>query len=147
MAGAAYPKPDNERQRRNAPTFDWVKLPESGNTKPAPPMPKGTWFRSTLDWWAQHWSHPCALMWRADDPAHARLAWIQDQVAGGTASVGLMSEARQLEDRLGLNPKARLQLRWMIVPDHLATMGSRPMEPLAVVKQIKAETRADPRLA
>lgn len=147
MAGA-YPKPVNERERRNVPQFDWKRLPQSGN-KDIPEMPPGTWHEYTHAWWIKHWSHPCATVWLRNDPCHLRLMQFADilhreKIMHNGAT---LSEIRQLEDRLGLSPKSRLQLRWLIVPDDEADVGDRPAE-LAVVHTIGDDTsnrRADPR--
>lgn len=150
MAGA-YPKPDSQRARVNKPQFDWVRLPESGN-KAVPPMPIGDWHPRTQQWWAQHWGHPCATMWRIDDPCHERLAQFADILyrTGVLHNAAALTEIRQLEDRLGLSPKARLQLRWLIVPDEQADAAPASVE-LAVVMPFDAEDktkrRRDPRIS
>jgi hypothetical protein len=113
-------------------------------------MPHGLWHEETQRWWNTHWSHPCALLWRADDPCHERLCWLYEfTLASGTVAKGHeLTEIRQLEDRLGLNPKARLQLRWMIVDDHLADSGTDLAEAaqLAVVQDIAKPKRIDARV-
>lgn len=144
MSGAAYPKPDSQRARTNAPQFDWVRLPASGNPKPVPAIPFGNWLPQSVAWWERHWSHPCAMMWRDDDPCHERLLAFADILHRERRmhSAQVLTELRQLEDRLGLNPKARLQLRWMIVDDE-----GQPTE-LAAVKDIgtaRKPERRDPR--
>jgi hypothetical protein len=139
MAGQAYPKPDSQRARKNPPTFEWQRLPASGNPKPVPPMPFGTWDPLSIIWWERHWGHPCAMMWREDDPCHERLLMFADILHRERVmhSSAVLNEIRQMEDRLGLNPKARLQLRWLIVDDE-----GQPTE-LAAVKDI--DTARKPR--
>jgi len=44
----------------------------------------------------------------------ATLAVLKSSAAGG---VTVMREMRELDDRLGLTPKAMAQLRWTVVPD------------------------------
>lgn len=141
MAGA-YPKPDSQRARVNKPTFEWVRLPESGNAV-IPPMPHGNWHERTAAWWSSYWAHPCAVMWRADDPCHERLAQFQDIVhrTGVLHNAATLTEIRQLEDRLGLTPKARMQLRWLIVPDTEADASPASVE-LAIVVPFEDSDKA-----
>lgn len=152
MAGAgAYPKPESQRQRTNATTFEWVRFPESGN-KTIPPMPRppvggDNWHVRAAEWWLRHWSHPCAMGWRPDDPCHERLLTLEQAVLddGRPHQATTLTEIRQLEDRLGLTPKARLQLRWMIVPDGQASVGHVEPVGLASVSPLAERKRIDPR--
>lgn len=66
--------------------------------------------------------------------------------SGGPHAATTLTEIRQLEDRLGLTPKARLQLRWMIVSDDQASVGVAGPVELASVRPIRAKKRVDPRV-
>lgn len=117
-----YPKPDAERRRRNAPTFDWVHLPKAGRKgrPPALPTRKPTWHAGTRKWWADLWATPQATQWDETDAELYRLAMLHELTMYGSAGgalPALLAEMRQIEDRHGLNPKALLQLRWIIVDD------------------------------
>jgi hypothetical protein len=81
--------------------------------------------------WATLWKTPQAVMWD-------RLGWtrtvarycrlvVQAEQVG--ADVKVLGEARQLEDRLGLTPKAMLSLRWKITADEVDEQRKRPARP------------------
>jgi hypothetical protein len=55
-----------------------------------------------------------ATQWREDDDELVRLALLREAVWEGEFSAALLAEMRQIEDRHGLNPLARLKLRWAI---------------------------------
>lgn len=111
-----YPKPDAERVRRNAPQFSWTILPAAGREGDPPVLPKGRrWKAATREWWAKLWATPQATQWREDDSELHRLALLHELVwASDAPAATLLAEMRQIEDRHGLNPKAMLQLRWMV---------------------------------
>lgn len=116
MPGPA-PKPDAERRRRNASTFEWTLLPAEGRSGPAPELPDlRSWSLSTIAWWEDLWSCPQAVAWDQTGRTLVRLAILFDDMVKERpgASVAAM---QQLEDRHGLNPKAMLQLRWRIVEE------------------------------
>lgn len=125
MAGNGFPpKADSERRNKSALAFEWVLLPASGRKGPAPKLPNRTpkgkaWSASTKSWWSKLWKRPQATQWSADDDAIFRLAWLREKVWLDEATAAELSEMRQIEDRLGLSPKALLQLRWRIVADEL----------------------------
>lgn len=92
-------------------------------------------------------------MWRIDDPCHERLVQFADILyrTGIMHTAATLTEIRQLEDRLGLTPKARLQLRWLIVPDEQADAQPASVE-LAVVVPFDSNDstkrqRKDPRIS
>lgn len=108
-------KPDSERQRRNAPTFDWVNLPASGREGEPPAMPKGReWSETTREAWADLWRTPQATQWDATWPEFFSWCSLRDQMLEEPKPT-TSAELRMIHDRLGLNPKAMLQLRWRIV--------------------------------
>lgn len=142
------PSPKPDAIRRNAPSIEWVGLPESGNPNPAPPMPSGPdWSLKTRDLWIRLWHSPQSLMWSVDTmPLLERLMYAYEQIYE-TAEVqaSMMAAIDRIEDKLGLNPKALVQLRWRIVPDHLATVGPDAGKPvqLAAVQSLKPKRRRD----
>lgn len=127
MAGTGpAPKPDAQRVRRNAPTFDWVNLPER-NEGPVPELPTfRTWDKRTVEWWTDLWAKPQASQWFQDGSTLWTLVCLYDEmiISEGTAAASLSSEIRQHEDRHGLNPKAMLQLRWRIADPAEAAVES-----------------------
>ena len=109
------PKPTADRQRRNAPQFTWVILPANGRTDPVPPMPAWRkWSNAAVEEWDRLWHTPSASQWRDDDPAIERLLVLFENLIRNTISAGEITAMRQIEDSLGLSPKSRLQLRWII---------------------------------
>lgn len=101
---------------------------------------------STRAWWERVWASPMAGQWiDSDIPSVVRLALLHDLVERqflvvadgpiphlrmsdlpeGTVRVvfespvqsSLLSEMRQLEDRLGLSPMARRRLQWELPED------------------------------
>lgn len=125
MSGPA-PKPASERRRRNAPIANTVKLPAEGRkgTPPAWPFP-GSLDERGKTIWADLWATPMAVAWermRYTDIV-ARYVVLRQQVEALFATTGrmngsvmqsLLSETRQIEDRLGLSPMAMLRLRWEV---------------------------------
>jgi len=122
-----YPKPDAERRNSNRPAFEWTILPAEGRPGPPPRLPAGRkWSSSTRSWWKALWRSPQAVCWAPDDPELHRLALLHEVVwAAAVPPVGLLAEMRQIEDRHGLNPKAMLQLRWMVA-EAAAAPAARP---------------------
>lgn len=148
----AAPKPDPVR--RNA-RVGPLKLPAEGRKGSAPkfPLPKMSVLRweyedkrrfqvldpestearreQELELWDQLWRTPQAVAWE-------RLGWVRVvaryarlAVAAEELDKDALSEARQLEDRLGLTPKAMRLLLWEIVADEVgeqrqaSTSGAR----------------------
>lgn len=115
MAGnGPPPKPDSQRRRRNASTFEWVTLPAEGRAGDAPPLPSWRrWKAATKTWWSNLWSKPQATQWEPDGSTLWTLAVLyDDMIRGERPSNTLAAEMRQHEDRHGLSPKAMLGLRW-----------------------------------
>lgn len=119
MPGPA-PKPADQVRRRNAPAANTVKLPPEGRAGDAPTWPLAG---DAPETWVELWATPQAAAWE-------RLGWTRvvaryvhilelcEQPESMTAA--LLSEARQMEDRLGLTPMSMLRLRWEIAADEVA---------------------------
>lgn len=119
MAGTG-PAPNPNARRRNArPAFR--RLPASGRSGEAPPWPLGKPTRGEADLWAELWASPQAVAWEDLGWArtvarYARIVLVAERRGGDRRiAIAAATEARQLEDRLGLNPKAMRQLGWDIV--------------------------------
>ncbi|MFG0329234.1 MAG: hypothetical protein ACF8PN_04980 [Phycisphaerales bacterium] len=124
------PKPDAARRRRNAPTTARKAVPSSGRRarapQPAKKLPQGA-----ARFWRRYWKLPIAELWTdADIPAVTRLCWLQDAVysVGALDAGKLLTEVRQLEDRLGLNLQARERLGVYEVDDAPEPPGQAPAE-------------------
>lgn len=129
MAGRG-PAPRPDAIRRNAPTFEWLRLPRSGRRRPAPDLPTWRpWTEVTSSWWADLWSTPQSCAWDQTGRTLWNLALLHHELVAVDAlrdaekskAAGISAEMRQHEDRHGLNPKALTGLRWVIVDDDEAT--------------------------
>ena len=130
------PKPADQRRNRGKPLANTLKLPAEGRRGPAPKWPLGEMDDRERDTWLRLWKTPMAAAWD-------RLGWV-DQVARYVKVLRMtersevcwpaFAEARQLEDRLGLNPLALLRLRWEISTDEIAEARSDRVP----VKRLKA---------
>ena len=133
------PKKAGEARRRNAPVANTMKLPAEGRLDPAPIWPFGV----EPAVWVELWATPQAVAWE-------RLGWTRMVARYATVlgmcedpdsvTVGLLAEARQMEDRLGLSPMSMLRLRWEIASDEVsekreskAPVKASPRERLKVV--------------
>lgn len=139
------PLPQPQRRRRNAPTIPTTSLPAGGREGPIPDPPEWVSLGAAgRAWWAWAWSTPQSAGWseRAHLDAVARRAALQDdlyaiELDGSLAGLDeeelralvctlkaivsgkatLLGKVTELDDRLGLTPKAMAQLRWTIVDD------------------------------
>ncbi len=134
MAGIGpAPKPNDQRRRRNA-SIAMTQLPAEGRQGdtprfPLPPIvvqgddPGLEMAREReLDLWDDLWSTPQAVMWERTRATLAVARFVRFSVLAENGDVKSATEARQLEDRLGLNPQAMLRLRWEIAPDEVAEL-------------------------
>ena len=134
MAGMGPPpKRPEERRRRNA-TVAMTKLPAGGRIGDPPAWPMDTsWLDETraaaeTELWAELWSTPQAAAWDGMGFGVRRVVARYVQLLAnpeGMAGKDQM-EARQLEDRLGLNPLAMLRLRWEVSADEVAERRQAP---------------------
>lgn len=76
--------------------------------------------RVEAELWAELWATPQAAAWE-------RLGWTREvaqyvrwKAKAEQGDMDASKEARQLADRLGLNPLAMLRLRWEVAPDEVA---------------------------
>lgn len=118
MAGNGPPPNPNARRRNARPAFR--RLPAMGRVGEPPAWPLGgRASKGELELWAQLWSCPQAVAWEELGCVRtvARYARITIAAERPKANAAVMSEARQLEDRLGLNPKAMRSLGWEITTE------------------------------
>lgn len=136
MGGSVPPKLDPVR--RNVRTGP-LKLPAEGRKGPIPEWPlEGPFLDGEERAWNELWRTPQSVAWE-------KLAWIR--VVGRYCRVLLESErprassltraeARQLEDKLGLTPKAMRVLLWEIVDDELAAQRQPAATPRRQVRAV-----------
>jgi len=73
--------------------------------------------------WDELWALPQAIMWERQKWTRVVARYIltlsaaEDSLRAHEPDAKLLTEARNLEDRLGLTPMALLRLRWEIVED------------------------------
>lgn len=111
------PKPADQRRRRNAVPGS-VHLPRSGRPGAPPEWPLDAPSGSERDLWAKLWAMPQAVAWEklGVERLVARYARVLLK-AEEDLTINLLTEARHLEDKLGLHPAALQRLRWEIVDD------------------------------
>lgn len=123
MRGPA-PKHPSQRARTNA-TIALRQLPVDGRKGKKPPAwPLKDSARDNgylqdhdreLELWGKLWTLPQAVAWAEDNSIYevAMYCHLLARIEAGQSRV--MSEWRQLGDRLGMTPMALLRLRWEIV--------------------------------
>jgi hypothetical protein len=94
-----------------------------------------------LQLWRELWRTPQAHAWE-------RLRWNREvaqyvrwKARAECGDLDSAKEARQLADRLGLNPLAMLRLRWEIAPDEVAEQRATRTDDPAATRQASARTR------
>jgi hypothetical protein len=120
-------KPEVERVRRNVPDpSTFIPTKPRGEVPAAPGLLVHE--PHALEWWDRLWREPIAVLWRSfDEPAVARLCLLYAQVfAGLLDDKGVLMEVRSLEDRFGLNPRARQQLRWLVAEESAGPAKPKP---------------------
>jgi phytoene/squalene synthetase len=70
--------------------------------------------------WAQLWATPQAVAWQRHGWTRVVARYVRVALVAESLNKDAMSEARQLEDRLGLTPKAMQMLMWQIARDEVA---------------------------
>jgi len=117
MPGPA-PKDPGARRRRNS-SVGKTLLPAGGRLDPAPAWPIAALGEPTV--WVELWRLPQAVFWERNMLVRvvARYAMLLDASETPDASAALLGEVRQLEDRLGLNPKAMRSLLWEVTSDEV----------------------------
>lgn len=110
------PPPSRNPRRRNA-RPDWRALPAAGRKGEAPKWPLASRVKGSVDLWRDLWSRPQAVAWDEDGQERvvARYVLLVLEAEKPDASAALLSEVRQLEDRIGLNPLAMKRLLWEVV--------------------------------
>ena len=127
MAGMGpAPKPAGQRVRRNV-VPGTVFLPAEGYQGPIPDWPLMEGAELELMRWERLWRTPQAAQWARMHIGETVARYVRTAIAAedfdrqtSVAIANIKGEARQLEDRLGLNPLALLRLRWEIIEDEVA---------------------------
>lgn len=114
MAGpAANPFSRKSLQGGNG---EWVNLPAEGYDGPLPSWPlmnEPSDYEMVL--WRDTWRLPQAAMWADKGMNRVVARYVMAcAIVEIETTAGMMSEIRQLEDRLGLSPMALKKLQWVI---------------------------------
>lgn len=111
------PAPSKNARRRNA-RPDWRKLPAAGREDDPPewPIPGRAPPVAVLHLWNELWHSPQAVVWAELGWTRvvARYARLAVTAEKPSSPATLLTEARQLEDRLGLTPMSMKRLQWEI---------------------------------
>lgn len=120
MAGMGQvPKRDSRHRGNDTLASALVALPPEGREGDTPdwPLPKPTAPERKV--WAELWATPQAVAWERLGWTRAVARYVRVLVTAEKpeASAAVLSEVRQMEDRLGLTPMAMLRLRWAVAVD------------------------------
>ena len=155
MPGPA-PDPNALRRDRPSDKDGWTSLPLEGRNGVAPAWPLRTWVETTAHLlndddlsaadkklpmgrdairadereaaiWAELWTIPQAVVWERKKSVHDVALYTRFMFAAESGDMKAAAEARQWNDRLGLNPKAMLSLRWKIATDEVSEKRSKPV--------------------
>lgn len=133
MPGPA-PKDPSSRRRRNA-AVGKTLLPSGGRAGVAPAWPIVNAFEPEV--WTELWASPQSVAWERHGWTRvvARYALLLAKAEADDASAAVLGEVRQLEDRLGLNPKAMRSLLWEVTSDEVAEKRDESAPSKAVAKR------------
>lgn len=124
------PVPNPNARRRNA-RPDWVSLPAAGRRGKTPKWPLGG---RTPAGWVDLWKLPQAVMWERDNAVVQVATYLtvrnaaHEALRNGEPNAALLSELRQIEDRLGLSPMALKRLQWEIMEKPAESGGGKVIE-------------------
>ena len=116
MAGkgsAPFKPAESRRHASGSPGF--TQLPYDGRQGDPPDWPLDTPNDSEMVQWRKLWTLPQAVMWerlRCEDTVALYVRAFSRATNNDDAK--MMNEARQLDSKLGLSPRAMLDLRWEI---------------------------------
>ena len=98
-------------------------------------MPPGEWSSSARSLWRLWWRKPQAVIWErtgsGDEVARLLFLWERVYRDGPSCPPSVHAQIGTLADKLGMTPKAMLQLRWRIAEDEVEEEIA-----LAVVEEI-----------
>ena len=121
MAGTGpAPNPNSRRQAGNQ-AHTWLDLPAEGYQGPVPDWPLDEPTVAEQVMWSRYWRKPQAAAWARIQLVDEVALYVRVFLMGarGEGDVKAMTEARQIGERLGLNPTAMLKNRWRVVTDEV----------------------------
>jgi hypothetical protein len=114
------PRPPSENPvRRNARVGPLV-LPAGGRQGDTPDWPLELVSSAELGLWKDLWATPQAVAWERLGFTRVVARYCRFALLAENGNKDAFAEARQLEDRLGLTPKAMRLLLWTISADEVA---------------------------
>jgi len=120
--------PSENPVRRNARVGPLV-LPAEGRRGLAPNWPlAGGASSAEATLWAELWATPQAVAWEHHGWTRVVARYVRCALMAEELEKNALAEARQLEDRLGLTPKAMRMLLWTISADDLAEKRAEKTE-------------------
>jgi hypothetical protein len=111
--------PNPNAVRRNA-RPGVTMLPAKGRQGDAPDWPLDGITVGEAQLWRELWATPQAVAWESFGWTRVVARYCRCVIVAEELNKDAMSEARQLEDRLGLTPKSMRMLMWQIAPDEVA---------------------------
>jgi hypothetical protein len=96
-----------------------LRLPAEGRGGPTPSWPLSGPEDAESRVWSELWATPQAVAWERLGWTRVVARYARLVVAAEDLNKDALAEARQLEDRLGLTPKAMRLLLWEIVADEV----------------------------
>lgn len=129
MAGTGpTPNPNSRRQTGNQ-AHTWLDLPAEGYQGEIPAWPFGTVSEVEAEMWARYWRKPQAAAWARAQLVDEVALYVRAFLLGAEGDIKAMTEARQIGDRLGLNPTAMLKNRWRVVADQVGEQREASVKP------------------
>lgn len=114
------PMPPKENPARRNARVGPLTLPAEGRKGDTPPWPLELLADSELALWRDLWATPQAVAWERLGFTRVVARYCRFVLAAENGNKDAMAEARQLEDRLGLTPKAMRLLLWTVATDEVA---------------------------
>jgi hypothetical protein len=112
------PNPNSRRQSGNQ-AHTWLDLPAEGYAGSIPDWPIGEADVTERAMWDRYWRKPQAAAWARIGLTDEVALYVRAFVIATRGDIKAMAEARQIGDRLGLNPTAMLKNRWRVVADEV----------------------------
>lgn len=132
MAGSGpAPNPNSRRQTGNQ-AHTWLDLPAEGYQGEIPAWPLSAATATEAAMWARYWRKPQAAAWARIELVDEVALYVRLFLVGSgldKPDVKAATEARQIGDRLGLNPAAMLKNRWRVTSDQVGEQRESKKKP------------------
>ena len=129
MAGSGpAPNPGSRRQTGNQ-AHTWLDLPAEGYAGAIPDWPLGEATATEQAMWERYWRKPQAAAWARIQLVDEVALYVRVFLVGASGDIKAMTEARQVGERLGMNPTAMLKNRWRVVADQVGEQRESKKKP------------------